>query len=67
MAYCPVIHGDRICRLCKGFCHDGSWRTKHKPHRQHYWCSKACLIQSTRYLSNIDILLGFERIDVISR
>ena len=37
-----TIRGERICRWCKIFCREASWRTKRGQRRQ-YWCSEDCL------------------------
>ena len=45
----PIVYGDRICRQCKGICHDGSYRRKQSAlsreygARSGYYCSKQCL------------------------
>ena len=36
------IYGIRICRSCKGICHENSYR-RNFGLRRIYWCSKNCL------------------------
>ena len=36
------IYGDRVCRRCKGICHENSWRRK-TGQRKAYYCSENCL------------------------
>lgn len=36
------VYGDRICRQCKGLCHDGSWRQAWAV-RAGYWCCESHL------------------------
>ena len=38
----PKIYGTRICRQCKGICHEGSFRTSYGK-RKAYFCGEQCL------------------------
>ena len=33
----PAVRGIRICRDCRGICHEGSWRSRYGT-RKKYWC-----------------------------
>lgn len=41
------VYGKRICRSCRGICHENSYSKKKLPflhgQRRSYWCSKNCL------------------------
>jgi hypothetical protein len=39
------INGTRICKNCKGICHEGSVR-RNTGQRKSYYCSEACLRNS---------------------
>ena len=43
----PKVHSDRICRVCKGICHEGSLRTITKQ-RNAYYCSESCVKRELR-------------------
>lgn len=36
------VYGARICKSCRGICHEDSYRRK-IGRRRPYWCSKNCL------------------------
>ena len=58
----PVVRGNRICRICKGLCHEGSWRSNYG-YRKAYYCCRAHLL---KFVAHPNPRL-FERVDVISR
>ncbi len=58
------IKGDRICRHCKGLCHEGSWRTTYL-RRQAYFC-RSCRDRMQAF-ETLERGGFYERVDVISR
>ena len=42
------IYGNRICRYCKGLCHNETYRSKNDT-RSRYYCSRKCLQLQEEY------------------
>jgi hypothetical protein len=45
-----TIKGTRICRECRGICHENSWRSKFGQ-RKRYWCCEEHLRDYLDYLA----------------
>ena len=64
-----LVHGDRICRRCKGLCSTGSFRTR-TGQRKQYWCSAGCFQRDhpgANLLGERTWSCVYERVDVIQR
>ena len=64
------IRGDRICFVCRGICHEKSWRRKFGKRRR-YFCSEAhlrewfCELTDKHYIEHRDYF--YEPVEVIAR
>jgi len=68
----PSVRGVRICRHCRGICHEASWREQYGQ-RKKYWCSESCL-RTDHYADDVPMAVWeafrhstFEQVDVIAK
>jgi len=63
----PRVNGTRICRRCRGLCHENAWRDK-IGQRKGYWCGDECLKADVGefYWANFRDD-NYEQVDVITK
>ena len=60
-------YGIRICKFCKGICHEDSYRATCGK-RKIYYCCKGHLQADKQYIINpVSNLVAYEKVDVITK